>query len=36
LIGKENLGVSMDETIDESERKVADVVIGVLRNVQTL
>jgi hypothetical protein len=26
----------MDDTIDESERKVVDVVIGVLMNVQSL
>jgi hypothetical protein len=36
LCGKENIWVSIDETTDASERKFANVVIGVLRNDQTL
>jgi hypothetical protein len=36
LCGKENIWVSIDETTDASGRKVANVVIGVLKNDQTL
>jgi hypothetical protein len=36
LCGKENVWVSIDETTDASGRKVANVVIGVLKNNQTL
>jgi hypothetical protein len=36
LCGKENIWVSIDETTDASGRKVANVVIGVLKNGQTL
>jgi hypothetical protein len=34
LYGKENIWVSIDETTDASGRKVANVVIGVLKNDQ--
>jgi hypothetical protein len=36
LCGKENIWVSVDKTTDASGRKVANVVIGVLKNAQTL
>jgi hypothetical protein len=36
LCGKENIWVSTDETADASGRKVANVVIGVLKNDHTL
>jgi hypothetical protein len=36
LCGKENIWVSIGETTKASGRKVANVVIGVLKNDQTL
>jgi hypothetical protein len=36
LCGKENIWVSIDKTTDANGRRVADVVIGVLKIDQTL
>jgi hypothetical protein len=36
LCGNENVWVSIDKTTDASGRKIANAVIGVLKNDQTL